>query len=65
MGCYKRLTLQDREDIALYLSHDWSYQAIAEQLGRAVLTISRKVIRNSERFEYRASLAESRTERPA
>ena len=63
MGCYKRLTLQDREDIALYLSHGWSYQAIAEQLGRAVSTISREVIRNSERFEYRASLAESRTKR--
>ena len=63
MGCYKRLTLQDREDIALYLSHGWCYQAIAEQLGRAVSTISREVIRNSERFEYRASLAESRTKR--
>jgi IS30 family transposase len=63
MGCYKRLTLQDREDIALYLSHGWSYQAIAEQLQRAVSTISREVARNSQGWAYRASLAAYRTRR--
>ena len=61
MGCYKRLTLQEREDIALYLSHGLSYQTIAELLGRAVSTISREDRRNSDRSEYRASLAETRT----
>ena len=61
MRCYKRLSLQEREDIALYLSLGWSYQAIADQLGRAVSTISREVRRNSDSFEYRASLAETRT----
>ena len=44
MGCYKRLTLQDREDITLYLSHGMSYQTIAERLGRAVSTISRRKV---------------------
>ena len=63
MGCYKRLTLQDREDITLYLSHGMSYQTIAERLGRAVSTISREVRRNSQSSEYRARLAETRTQR--
>lgn len=63
MGCYKRLTLQERESIALYLSHGMSYHAIDELLGRAVSTISREVRRNSQSSYYRASLAETRTQR--
>lgn len=62
MESYQRLTLQDREQISLYLSHGWSYRAIGEHLNRSASSISREVQRNSSYWcSYRASTAEQRS----
>lgn len=64
MGSYKRLSLEERDEIALCLSHGWSYQDIALRLKRAVSTISREIRRNSDHWDnYRACLAQMRTQR--
>lgn len=64
MGSYKRLSLEERDEIALLLSHGWSYGDIASSLNRATSTISREVKRNSNHWtQYRACLAQKRTQR--
>lgn len=62
MGAYKRLRLEGRDEIALLMSHGWSYGDIARSLNRSVSTISREVQRNSNHWiQYRACLAHKRT----
>ena len=57
---YNRLTLEEREEISIYLSHGMSYREIGRQLGRNVSTISREVIRNRILRGYRASAAQNK-----
>ena len=63
-----RLTLADREEIALALSHGQSLAQIARSLGRSTSTVSREVAANGGRLAYRASkahrVAYDRTRRP-
>jgi transposase, IS30 family len=49
-----RLTLADREEISLGLRDGDSFTAIAIRLGKAVSTVSREVVRNGGRNDYRA-----------
>lgn len=57
---YNRLTLEEREEISICLSHGMSYREIGRQLGRNVSTISREVTRNRILRGYRASSAQNK-----
>ncbi len=52
------LTLAEREEIFRGLVAGWSFQAIAEVLGRAPSTVSREVNRNGGHSHYRPSEAD-------
>jgi len=55
-----RLSLAEREEIALGLARGESLSGIARQLGRAPSTVSREVNANGGRNRYRASKAHQR-----
>lgn len=63
------LSLEDREEIALLLTHGISLREIGRRLGRAASTISREVRRNAATragdFSYRATTAQWHAERAA
>jgi transposase, IS30 family len=60
-----RLTIDEREEIALGLATGRSFAVIAVQLGRPTSTVSREVDRNGGRGGYRASRALRETDRRA
>ena len=60
-----RLTLDEREEISLGLHRGDTLTAIADQLGRAVSTLSREVSANGGREEYRAWRAHRRAQEAA
>lgn len=52
---YRRLSLEEREEISRMLAGGQSFGAIARQLGRSVSTISREVVKGGgRRLAYRA-----------
>ena len=55
-----RLTMADREEIALGVERRETFSAIAGRLGRATSTVSREVHANGGRVRYRASRAHRR-----
>jgi IS30 family transposase len=55
-----RLTLAEREEIAVALSHGVPFAAIGRALGRSTSTVSREVGANGGRGAYRASKAHRR-----
>ena len=55
-----RLTLADREEISLGLRSGDSFTVIAIRLGKAVSTVSREVVGNGGREDYRAWRAHQR-----
>lgn len=66
MRGYRRLTLEEREEISLGLGQGASIRAIARFLRRDASTISREVRRgSSNRWLYRAVRADRRAERNA
>jgi transposase, IS30 family len=60
-----RLTVDEREEIALGVATGRSFADIAVQLGRPTSTVSREVDRNGGRSRYRASRAQRETDRRA
>src|SRR5262249_40953001 len=60
-----RLTLADREEIALGLHAGESFTVIAARLGKAVSTVSREVAANGGRARYRAWRAHQRAREQA
>jgi DNA-binding transcriptional ArsR family regulator len=60
-----RLTLQERQQIALGLADSLPYAEIARRLDRPTSTITREVMRNDGPTAYRADLAHRATERRA
>ena len=60
-----RLTLADREEIALGLHAGESFTVIAARLGKAVSTVSREVAANGGRGAYRAWRAHQRAREQA
>lgn len=60
-----RLTVDEREEIALGVATGRSFADIAVQLGRPTSTVSREVGRNGRRGHYRASRAQRETDRRA
>lgn len=58
-----RLTLQDRQQIALGLTDGLAYAEVARRLGRPTSTITREVLRNGGPAGYRADLAQRATQR--
>ncbi len=57
-----RLTVDEREEIALGVATGRSFGDIAVQLGRPTSTVSREVDRNGGRGRYRASNAQRRAD---
>jgi transposase, IS30 family len=60
-----RLTVDEREEIALGVATGRSFANIAVQLWRPTSTVSREVDRNGGRSHYRASRAQRETDRRA
>lgn len=61
MPSYRRLTLEEREELSLGLGQGRSLRALAAALGRSASTLSREVRRNAPaRALYRAAAAEAR-----
>ena len=60
-----RLSLEEREEIALGIASGRSLTGIARGVGRPVSTVSREVARNGGRRRYRAVVAERATRRRA
>lgn len=61
MNKYKRLTLEEREEISRKLAQKCSFTTIAEALGRYTSTISREVGSGScNKYTYRAGKAQGR-----
>lgn len=66
MNKYKRLSLEEREEISRMLAQNCSLNEIAKSLGRYVSTISREVAAGScNKYTYRAGQAQRRAERNA
>lgn len=63
MANYRRLTLEEREELSLGLVQGESLRTLATRLGRAPSTLSREVDRNGMPQGYRASQAERRARR--
>ncbi len=64
MRKYKRLSLEEREEISRMLAQDCSFQQIAKSLGRYASTISREISSGScNKYTYRASRAQARAVR--
>jgi IS30 family transposase len=62
-GSTARLSFSDREEIAVLSAQGRSARQIARVLGRAPSTISRELTRNATTNGYRASVAQSATDR--
>ncbi len=63
---YKRLGLDEREEISRMLAQNCSFNDIAKSLSRSVSTISREVTAGScNKYTYRAGKAQRRAERNA
>ena len=60
-----RLSLDDRVQIQIGLSRGWTYQRIADQIGRDKSTVWREVARNGGRDDYRAMTAHEAADRRA
>lgn len=58
MKSYKRITTEDREDIAVYDSRGVSQSVIAEKLGVSQSTISRELKKGADRGSYNPFLAQ-------
>ena len=58
---YKRLTIQERENISRSLAQQQTLRTIAKELNRAPSTISREIKRNSGKSGYRAFSASQRS----
>lgn len=58
MPSYRRLSLQEREELSLGVMAGLSLRAMASAMGRAVSTLSREVRRNSVLGAYRAVRAQ-------
>lgn len=59
MKVYKRLNINEREELSRYLAMDYSYRDIAMCLGRNISTISREITRHScQSWNYRAVVAQ-------
>jgi IS30 family transposase len=69
MSKYHRLTMNEREDISLWLAKGRSRRDIASMLGRSPATISREILRNSYHYydynHYRAAKSQRRADRLA
>lgn len=66
MGKYKRLSMEEREEISRGLGQGLSFREISRVLGRAVSTVSREIGQGSmNRWSYRASRAQRRSVRQA
>jgi len=64
MNKYKRLSLEEREEISRMLAQKCSFQDIAKSLGRNVSTVSREISAGScNKYTYRASKAQYRANR--
>jgi len=64
MNKYKRLTVEEREEISRLLAQKCSFQSIAKSLGRHVSTISREIAAGScNKYTYRATKAQARAVR--
>ncbi|MBM0279067.1 helix-turn-helix domain-containing protein [Micromonospora tarensis] len=61
----RRLSQQERQQIALGLTDNLPYAEIARRLGRPTSTVTREVMRNGGPNGYRADLAHRATERRA
>ncbi len=62
MNKYKRLSLEEREEISRMLAQKCSFQCIAKSLGRSPGTVSREVRAGScNKYTYRASKAQARS----
>jgi len=59
----KRLTEEEREEIALGLASEESYHVIGRRLGRPASTVSREVRRHGGRHRYRGLKAHRRAQR--
>jgi IS30 family transposase len=63
---YRRLGLNEREEISRYLAQGWSFREISRALSRHVSTISREINRaGMNRYTYRASRSDRRARRNA
>jgi len=66
MNNYKRLDLDEREEISRMLAQGYSLNSIAKSLGRYTSTISREIIGGScNKYTYRAGKAQRRANRNA
>ena len=64
MNKYKRLNIEEREEISRMLAQKCSFQSIAKSLSRNVSTISREIISGScNKYTYRAGKAQARAVR--
>lgn len=65
-GKYRRLYIEEREEISRYLSQNKSVRWIARQINRSPSTVSRDIRRgSSDRWMYRANTAQKRSFRNA
>jgi len=62
---YKRLTIQERENISRSLAQQITLLAKAKEMGRSPSTISREIKRNSGKSSYRAFSASQTAKRAA
>jgi transposase, IS30 family len=62
---YKRLTIQERENISRSLAQQITLRIIAKEMGRSPSTISREIKRNSGKSGYRAFSASQRAKTAA
>ena len=63
---YRRLSIEEREEISRYLSQNKSIRWIARQINRSPSTVSRDIRRgSSNRWQYRATRADKRAFRNA
>ena len=66
MPSYKRLTMEEREEISLGLAQGKSRRDVAASLGRTPSTISREILRNKYYgYHYRAAKSQRRADRLA
>ena len=64
MGKYKRLGMEEREEISRMLASRKTLRTIAKKLGRSVSTISREIRAGScNKYTYRAKRAQDRSSR--
>jgi len=59
---YRRLLIEERDDISLQLAMGDSFRSIARQLGRSPSTISREYFRNASTVGCRAVTAQKRAD---